>query len=803
MRATRRLVAIALLGAVPLFSGTVALAKTPVTPVPPGYGHYCSMLYSGKTPWQFRLGQTITSDPCNDILKSFPNGIIARAGLWSVEGENNLLIRCDGVPPVPAKVRGSANINDLVTKAKGAKNCVVTLAPVVLPVFGRPYGATQGLGSPDIDIDKIFMGGFNFDSHFDAWSVTEFGQPADPGNPSNLAIQFDRLGRQEGRTGTNAECLAKGMSSPCTLGRTGSPAECSAFGQLPGCSVAESFEPAYDWNMPKGKPLLAVAAGSVIQAWSRDTSGLKGCGLIDPKQKEIYIEHQIGDGTYAERFVTAYYHLASFANEAGAPTNTPPASGVTLKKGQTIGYVGSTGCSGSPHVDFRVVRLTNLTGGRSFTFQVQPTLASQEGYGSNGLAGHIDPFGWAAPKGVDPWAWKSIGATTGFAFPAGITDFGAFSINLWLPGNAPPTYWSSPGRSDYCRFVGNDPDIFLSCAFPTQTGFGNYDLSSKPGFSGLDPGYANMQSFMADVDGEGRADFCRFVGNAPGIFLSCALATATGFGNYDRNSQPGIDLGYDNPRFMADVDGDGRADFCRVVGNGPARFVSCLLATATGLGPQEFAGQPGMDLGYDNMPRFMADVDGDGRADYCRFVGNAPAIFLSCALSQPTGFGNYDWNSKPGLSGLDPGYDNRPRFMADVNGDGRADYCRFVGNDPDIFFSCALSTITYDTNVPTTATPGFGNYDWNSQPGFAGFDPGYDNMPRFMADVNGDGRADYCRFVGNDPGIFLSCALSTIVFGSPMKPGFGNYDLNSNGGVAGFDPGYLDRPSFGANVQGK
>jgi hypothetical protein len=216
------------------------------------------------------------------------------------------------------------------------------------------------------------------------------------------------------------------------------------------------------------------------------------------------------------------------------------------------------------------------------------------------------------------------------------------------------------------------------------------------------------------------------------------------------------------------------------------------LATATGFGPKEFSGQPGMDLGYDNMPRFLVDVDGDGRADYCRFVGNAPDIFLSCALSKPAGFGNYDWNSQ---KGLDRGYDNMPRFMVDADGDGRADFCRFVGNAPDIFLSCALSTIKNDGKVPSTTTPGF-DADLNSQKGFAGLDPGYDNMPRFMADVNGDGRADYCRFVGNDPNIFLSCAISTTA-------GFGNLDLNSNGGLAGFDPGYLNMPSFSANVQGK
>jgi hypothetical protein len=44
------------------------------------------------------------------------------------------------------------------------------------------------------------------------------------------------------------------------------------------------------------------------------------------------------------------------------------------------------------------------------------------------------------------------------------------------------------------------------------------------------------------------------------------------------------------------------------------------------------------DKGYDNLPKFMADVNGDGRADFGRFVGDSPNIFLSFNLATPTGF---------------------------------------------------------------------------------------------------------------------------------------------------------------------
>jgi hypothetical protein len=334
-------------------------------------------------------------------------------------------------------------------------------------------------------------------------------------------------------------------------------------------------------------------------------------------------------------------------------------------------------------------------------------------------------------------------------------------------------------RADYCRFVGNAPNIFFSCGTASGNTFGNYDVSAKPwSQGGLDPGYSNMPQLMADVNADGKPDYCRFVGNAPNIFLSCALQTSNGFGQYDVNGQQGYDPGYSNmPRFMADVNGDGRADYCRFVGNAPNIFLSCGLASGNSFGNYDVNGKPwsqgGLDPGYDNMPRFMVDVNGDGKADYCRFVGNAPNIFLSCALSTGTGFGQYDVSSQPGY---DAGYANMSRFMADVNGDGRADYCRYVGNAPNIFLSCGLASGNK-----------FGNYDVNGKPwSQGGLDPGYDNMPRFLVDVNGDKKADYCRFVGNAPNIFLSCALSS-------GTGFGQYEVN---GQQGYDAGYGNMPRF-------
>lgn len=120
-----------------------------------------------------------------------------------------------------------------------------------------------------------------------------------------------------------------------------------------------------------------------------------------------------------------------------------------------------------------------------------------------------------------------------------------------------------------------------------------------------------------------------------------------------------------------------------------------LSLISFGFNVPAFAAQPGPDMGYGNLPKFYVDVNGDGARDFCRFVGNHPDIILSCQLGiSPSGYSSeqYGFNSQ---SGLDLGYGDRPRSMKDVNGDKRKDFCRYIGNFGDstnpVRESCVLA----------------------------------------------------------------------------------------------------------------
>lgn len=84
-----------------------------------------------------------------------------------------------------------------------------------------------------------------------------------------------------------------------------------------------------DYAAPAGTPVVAIGDGKVIKA-SRGYN--KGAGnMIKIKHNSVY--------------TTAYIHLSGFA--------TGIRSGVYVKQGDVIGYVGSTGLSTGPHLDFR------------------------------------------------------------------------------------------------------------------------------------------------------------------------------------------------------------------------------------------------------------------------------------------------------------------------------------------------------------------------------------------------------------------------------------------------------------------
>jgi len=338
-----------------LITGVAKSAFTDITVT--GYGHYCSMTWPSGG-WAF-TSDTNGNDPCGYIKShSDPGGTIQRAGIYHATGMNIVVARCTDNSVWLFGGVGNGPLTAAYDKAKGRPGCIFTVAPQNLPIFKSPFHGTT----------PVVANGFDFAKPpYNTLNVTDFGQS---GATNSTIVNF----RGDDRSwGDNHD--------------------------------------AYDYLVPEGTPVYAVADGTVFANRDLDT---KCKGSNSPIQGEMYIRHRIkrNPQTYDEEFIAGYFHLKKRANLA---------VGQTVTAGTYLGDIGWVGCSSQSHLHFAVIRTTNVAQYKVAPFHVPQNNTDP----NNGWHWVIDPYGFLPPKNIDPWGWR------------GYPD-GALSINLWKSGEAPP-----------------------------------------------------------------------------------------------------------------------------------------------------------------------------------------------------------------------------------------------------------------------------------------------------------------------------------------------------------------------------
>jgi len=147
------------------------------------------------------------------------------------------------------------------------------------------------------------------------------------GDKIHQAFQFSHHGAvgyydEEGRNLENAFLI-----SPLTYTRIS-----SGFSEKRLHPIKKSYRrhPAIDYAAPAGTPVMSIGEGIIMEIGRSRTAG-----------KYIKVKHP---GPY----ISEYGHLSSF--EKGIKMNSP------VKKGDIIGFVGSTGLATGPHLDFRFMK---------------------------------------------------------------------------------------------------------------------------------------------------------------------------------------------------------------------------------------------------------------------------------------------------------------------------------------------------------------------------------------------------------------------------------------------------------------
>lgn len=157
----------------------------------------------------------------------------------------------------------------------------------------------------------------------------------------------------------------------------------------------------WDWAVPLGTPLLALADGVVTQAGPVPPFRCEVLGRDVSEQLAVNVQHVSPQGVVIE---TSMHHLSRVDVQVGEQVH----------RGQVVGLSGNSGCSLGPHVHLD-------------TYAVLPR--------SKRL---VDPFGWLG-GGPDPWAESPTGAAS-----------------IWLWDKAPPVWFlatSPPDAADKQRPV--------------------------------------------------------------------------------------------------------------------------------------------------------------------------------------------------------------------------------------------------------------------------------------------------------------------------------------------------------------
>ncbi|WP_437834076.1 M23 family metallopeptidase [Sorangium sp. So ce1153] len=399
---------------------TSALAAAPgEIDEPAGFSHYCSMTWPGGG-WAYQWGG---SDPCGDLEDEFGPGDIRKAGLYSTSGANQAVVWCDGQTWGPVYYRGNgtgpltAAFDDSVDSAE--PNCVMTVSPLALPIFGHTpgtfTGTTNGVDFARDDAGTLDTGDFgatgvNLNSaatqvNYKGHAKTGYGNNHD-GYDWLASEGTDLFAVARGKVIFNrdyqtsavvcATAAAAWISSRATNNcvnrdfAAGPPSACSSFSDpAPACQTA-------------------IAAGNYID--------YRNSGWDGNMQGEVYVRHKIvtSPATYNESFVVGYFHVKR--------TNAPIV-GTNLVAGDQVADVGNTGWTTAPHLHMTVIRETNVgtptIKDRWFTVNLDScTNCTGGSHEFHHYA--VDPYGWQAPANIDPRGWA--------------TKNGAMSPKLWQSG---------------------------------------------------------------------------------------------------------------------------------------------------------------------------------------------------------------------------------------------------------------------------------------------------------------------------------------------------------------------------------
>ena len=338
--------------------------------------------------------------------------------------------------------------------------------------------------------------------------------------------------------------------------------------------------------------------------------------------------------------------------------------------------------------------------------------------------------------------------------PQSTQNMGFWATNIYWGTNPTTNLPSNKMEMDYVRLYKKNEEIGTQLSnFCVNQGYTDQNLRPR---------------FIADFNADGKKDIIGFgyqnvnvsMGNINNKNISILSPNGVILNQYT------IEQGWANqeerPRLIGDINGDKKAD---IVGFGYGNTIASLSNSTNIISflPVQYLGaiftkEQGWTTQND-YPRILGDVNGDGKDDIVGFANEAVYVSLSNSTATTTSFLPMVLaiNNFSKLQGW-VNQNIRPRFLADLNGDGRKDIIGFGYNCVYVSLSnCSANTVSYTTPVALYN-------DFTVEQGYTN----QDIRPRYIADINGDGKDDIVAFGYQNVNASLStCNGNSVSFTLP------------------------------------